>query len=67
MPFDGYIAELHQGERVLTESEASSQDGVMGRGMMAQLTRIADSVKRSADILTRVTRDGDALLTEPLA
>jgi len=65
VPFDGYIAELHQGERVSTESEANAQDSMMG-GMMTELRRIAESVKRTADTLTRVTRDGDALLTEPL-
>jgi len=36
-------------------------------GMMTELRRIAESVKRTADTLTRVTRDGNALLTEPLA
>ena len=67
VPFDGYIAELHQGERVLTGAEASAMDSGMNSGIMVELKRIADSVKKSADILTRVTRDGDALLTESFA
>lgn len=32
VPYDGYIAKLHQGERVLTKAQADAQDNNSGRG-----------------------------------
>jgi len=65
VPFDGYRAELHKNEEVLTAGDPrNSNNG--GDSMIVEMRKIAASVKRTADILMRVTRDGDALLTEPV-
>lgn len=55
VPYDGYIAELHQGERVLTADEAKAFDA-----LPASLP-----VSSPAANLTRYqSRDNDALITE---
>jgi hypothetical protein len=70
VPFDGYRAELHQGERVQTASQARSADLSAAemltemRFLSAGIRKVADATKKTADLLTRVTRDGEALLTE---
>ena len=51
VPFDGYIAELHAGERVLTASEARSLDAA-GHGML------------SVDLSRYQSNSGDSLLQE---
>jgi hypothetical protein len=70
VPFDGYRATLHQGERVQTAAQARSDDTVMARllgvmeSMRSELAVTAAATKRTADLLRRVTRDGDSLITE---
>jgi tape measure domain-containing protein len=70
VPFDGYRATLHQGERVQTAAQARSDDTVMTRllgvmeSMRSELAVTAAATKRTADLLRRVTRDGDSLITE---
>lgn len=69
VPFDGYRAELHKGERVQTAAEARAQDagwGIMARelsAMRSMMTETALSTRRTADLLLRVTRDGESLVT----
>jgi tape measure domain-containing protein len=69
VPFDGYRAQLHRGERVLTagESRAMGNDwGSMTRemaGLRAMMAETAAATRRTADILLRVTRDGQSLVT----
>lgn len=74
VPFDGYRAELHRGEKVLTSAEASDYRG--GAAAIERnselLKRLIDAVETGnksgqavADTLRRVTRDGNALKTEP--
>ena len=59
VPFDGYRAELHAGERVLTANQASQQDGMMHEirelknATIQLLSSIMISTKDSADILDR--------------
>jgi hypothetical protein len=67
VPFDGYRAELHAGERVLTAPQARSQDAMQGemQGMMMQMREMVRYAKKTSDLLTRVTRDGDSLVTVP--
>lgn len=66
VPFDGYVAELHKNEEVLTENDPrNSNNGMGSMGMMNEMRKIAESVKKTADLLTRVTRDGNSLVTEP--
>ncbi len=50
VPYDGYTAKLHQGERVLTASEARRQDNNSGNGVT--IAKIADTViiREEADI-----------------
>lgn len=70
VPFDGYRATLHQGERVQTARQARNDDSAMMRltaameRMQSDLGMIAMATKRTADILRNVTRDGNSLLTE---
>lgn len=65
VPFDGYRAELHKNEEVLTANDPrNSNNGGESVGMLNEMRKIAASVKTTADLLTRVTRDGDALLME---
>lgn len=59
VPFDGYIAELHQGERVLTSNEAQSADALLAEfkvlrsELKAQTQQIA---KNTADTATMMKR-----------
>ena len=70
VPFDGYRAELHKGERVQTAAQVRSDDSNAAamlnemRALAAGIRKVAESSKKTADLLTRVTRDGEALLTE---
>ena len=69
VPFDGYRAELHRGERVLTASESRQMDAGWGKmafelsNMRAMMSETARSTARTADLLLRVTRDGESLVT----
>ena len=48
VPFDGYRAELHRGERVQTASEARNMESLVP--VMAQLLQVMNSIARdSAD------------------
>lgn len=64
VPFDGFIAELHQGERVMTSSQADQQDaanqeGGPGRGNIANmLFQLLKSVFRTSRIIRRWDRNG---------
>jgi len=67
VPYDGYRAELHAGEEVLTRNDPRNRNNSNDQGMMMmqrELSMIAHQVKRTSDILLRVTRDGNALRTE---
>jgi len=65
VPFDGYRAELHKNEEVLTANDPrNSNSGGESAGMINEMRKIAASVKTTADLLTRVTRDGNSILTE---
>jgi len=65
VPFDGYRAELHKNEEVLTANDPrNSNSGGESAGMINEMRKIAASVKTTADLLIRVTRDGNALVTE---
>jgi phage-related minor tail protein len=55
VPFDGYIAELHQGERVLTAEEAKQADSALG-GQAVSVPVV--------DLARYQQRDNDALLNE---
>lgn len=69
VPFDGYRAELHKGERVQTASQAQSTDAAFNKlaaefgTMRAMMAETAAATRRTADILLRVTRDGQSLQT----
>ena len=69
VPFDGYRAMLHKGERVQTASEARMMDSkttdLVGemRLMYQQMAKVAAATQRTADLLRRVTRDGESLVT----
>jgi tape measure domain-containing protein len=69
VPFDGYRAELHKGERVLTASENRTMGNDFSSisrelsGLRAIMIEAAAASKRTADILLRVTRDGQSLVT----
>ncbi len=69
VPFDGYRAVLHRGERVQTASEARGDDSAMRRmataieSLRSDLATTAAATRRTADLLLRVTRDGESLLT----
>ena len=45
VPFDGYKAELHKGERVLTASQAKN-DGVMSQELLMELKALRKEVER---------------------
>lgn len=45
VPFDGYIAELHQGERVLTANEASNYNGGTFGIMLERLKEMLDELR----------------------
>ena len=68
VPFNGYRAELHKGEEVLRANDPRNQNngnGMVGemRDMLAEMRNMAFYTKRTADLLLRVTRDGDSLVT----
>ena len=67
VPFNGFKADLHKGEEVLTASDPrnSNNGGMMSemRDMLTEMRNMAFYTKRTADLLLRVTRDGDALVT----
>jgi len=66
VPYDGYRAVLHKGERVQTAQERnSSMDQVVSelRALRSEFGRLKTDTKKTADILSRVTRDGNSLLT----
>lgn len=79
VPFDGYRAELHKGERVLTAAEnrmfsmpaiqvqsqnSSKELEKKVERLEAQMARMADATERLLDITDRVTADGNANATE---
>ena len=49
MPFDGYIAELHKGEQVLTASEAKAYR--QGGGSVNVVQNIYSQAKTAADLM----------------
>ena len=67
VPFNGFRAELHKGEEVLTASDPRNRNngGMMieMRDMLTEMRNMAFYTKRTADLLLRVTRDGDSLVT----
>jgi hypothetical protein len=68
VPFNGYRAELHRGEEVLRANDPRNQNNGGGmvnemRSMLAEMRNMAFYTKRTADLLMRVTRDGDSLVT----
>ena len=66
VPFDGYLAKLHKGEEVLAANDTrnANSSSEESKNLLSEMRKIASSVKTTADLLTRVTRDGDSLLTE---
>ncbi|MEG0003995.1 hypothetical protein [Comamonas sp.] len=79
VPFDGYRAELHMGERVLTAAENRSfrmpiQAAPVQQSnkdlekkverLEAQMGRMADATEKLLDITDRVSADGNANATE---
>lgn len=65
VPFDNYKANLHENEEVLSANDPRNSNNGESMGMLNEMRKIADSVKTTADLLTRVTRDGNSLVTEP--
>jgi hypothetical protein len=68
VPFNGFRAELHKDEEVLRANDPRNQNngnGMVGemRDMLAEMRNMAFYTKRTADLLLRVTRDGDSLVT----
>lgn len=49
VPFDGYIAELHKGERVLTAEQARKQD--IGAGNITVVQNIYSQAKSAAELM----------------
>lgn len=70
VPFDGYRAQLHKGEKVSSVAEIRSTQAANEtmisemRAMSTYIKKGYEQAKKTADLLTRVTRDGNALLTE---
>lgn len=64
VPFDGYIAELHAGERVLTAEESASYSNSGNSALMAEIRALREAVnalrsERAADAATaEKQRDG---------
>ena len=58
VPYDGYIAELHKGEQVLTAAEANQYDM-----LMKNLTKVQDSNK-GADKQTIINLNGDYMFQD---
>lgn len=68
VPFNGYRAELHRGEEVLRANDPRNQNNQQGmmtemREMLAEMRTMAFYTKKTSDLLLRVTRDGDSLVT----
>lgn len=69
VPFDGYRAELHKGERVQTASQARGSDEAINKlasefaTMRSMMAETAMATRRTADLLLRVTKDGQSLQT----
>jgi predicted 3-demethylubiquinone-9 3-methyltransferase (glyoxalase superfamily) len=67
VPFNGFRAELHKGEEVLTASDPRNRNngGMVSemRDMLTEMRNMSFYTKRTADLLLRVTRDGDSLVT----
>ena len=63
VPYDGYIAMLHKGEKVQTASEARTSDSMI-QELTAEVRKLSAFAKKTADILVRVSRDGESILTE---
>jgi len=63
VPFDGYRAELHRGEEVLTAGDPRNQNNA-GSEMMVQMREMAEYTRKTYNLFLRVTRDGNALVTE---
>lgn len=69
VPFDGYRAELHKGERVQTASQARGSDDAINKlasefaTMRSMMAETAMATRRTADLLLRVTKDGQSLQT----
>ncbi len=72
VPFDGYIAELHEGERVQTSAEAKRDDVLLLLiEKIEDLTKTMVSKKaddiRLRQLFERLSPDGDALQTRDVA
>jgi chemotaxis protein histidine kinase CheA len=74
VPFDGYRAELHRGERVQSAREARAADGMASeirhlRMVTERLCLASEATAQSSRdtklLLRRVTRDGQSLVTTP--
>ena len=76
VPFDGYRAELHRGEKVLTSSEANSyrsgggdaalrENSSLLREVLTELRSGNKDIRTSTNILERVSRGGTSIRTEP--
>lgn len=52
VPFDGYIAELHQGERVLTANEARSTDD-----LIVEMRSLRSELKAQTQVIAKNTAD----------
>lgn len=69
VPFDGYRAELHQGERVQTASEARNSDSGMAAmaakldAVVAELRSIRGSTSGTYTMLRNLSPDGQSLQT----
>lgn len=67
VPFDGYRAELHKGERVLTASEAKRQDGLSSTDIAPLILRLLTEIKQMNGnfdrVIDRSDTGVDALLT----
>jgi len=66
VPFDGYVAELHQGERVLTAAESqvysatprSNSDSENNAALVAEVRALRGDVVRLQSALVKATGDG---------
>jgi tape measure domain-containing protein len=58
VPFNGYVAQLHQGERVLTASEADAMDRMGLSDMVSIMKAIAQHTAKTARQLERWNFDG---------
>lgn len=73
VPFNGYRAELHQGEGILTAAQnkayrsgdntAIKENTVVLRQVLSAIQENTKHTRKTADIWQRVTRDGNSLLT----